>query len=199
MINKVKELRAVVPVPMSEAMQLLKENGGDVEKCVYLYKARSIRHICEQTGCDEAMANKYFESEKYDINRAVSFIREELFDRCFVPVEGVTADKLHAALQWIYLVEDKDFAYSLSFARLSEVVDVMSRIASLKDTAIMLQEVKELYDRIFEGYSDSLPIEDFVRRHRQLDDEEAFVHAARLIPLRLIVIKEEILRFKRNM
>ncbi len=43
MTNKIKELRRIVPVPMHEALQLLKANDGDVEKCVYLFKAKSIK------------------------------------------------------------------------------------------------------------------------------------------------------------
>lgn len=197
-MNKVKELRTIVPVPVSEALKLLRDNDGDIETCVYRYKANSLKYICEQTGCDLAMANHYFEQEKYDINRAISFIRDELFDRNYTPIEGVTAEKLQLALNWLRLIETKDFAYSLTFSRLNEVIEVMSLLEPLRETAEILQKAKQAYDRIFEGYDDSLPIEEFVRRYQQLDHEVDFMNADYLIPLRRIVIAEELRRHLRN-
>ncbi len=199
MIQKVKELRQLVPIPANEALNLLKENDGDVEKCMYLYKAKSIRDICNLTGCDTNMANMYYEREKYDINRAISFIRDELYDRNYRPIEGVTAEKLRTALQWLAMIKDKDFAYSLDFKYLDTVVDIFSRIDTLKDTAILLQDAKKVKDLIFKGYSDSQPMKEFVRRHQKLDLDVDFQKANQSIPIRLIVIAEELRKHLRNL
>ncbi|NDV69291.1 hypothetical protein [Dysgonomonas sp. 25] len=199
MMNKVKELRTILPIPINEALELLRANDGDIETCVYLYKAKALEHICSETGCDKAMADHYYEAEKYDINRAISFINDELFDRNYTPIDGVTFDGLQTALYWLRLIETKDFAYSLSFSRLDEVIDVMLRIEPLHETADMLRKAKAVYDRIFEGYSDNLPIEEFVRRYQQLDHEVDFMNADYLIPLRRIVIAEELRRHLRNL
>lgn len=49
MIDKIKELRKVLPIPIGEAKQLLMENEGDVEKCIYLFKAKSLNEIQDIT------------------------------------------------------------------------------------------------------------------------------------------------------
>lgn len=66
MKEKIIELRKILPIPMGEAIQLLKENDNDIEKCAYLFIAKSIKEIQTLTGCDEAMANQYYKAEKYD-------------------------------------------------------------------------------------------------------------------------------------
>lgn len=88
MINKVKELRTLLPIPINEAMQLLKDNDGDIEKCVYLFKAKAIRDICDLAGCDAEIAQQHYETEKYDFNRTVSSIREAIYDQNYKPVDG---------------------------------------------------------------------------------------------------------------
>ena len=199
MINKVKELRQIVPIPANEALKLLKENDGDIEKCVYLFKAKSIRDICNQTGCDSAMANLYYEREKYDINRAVSFIRDELYDLNYHPIEGVTAEKVNTALEWLYIIRERDFAYSLSYKYLNIVIDVFSRIEFLQNAASLIEKAKAKRDIIFKGYSDAQPMKEFVRRHQKLDLDPDFREANRLIPLQLIVIAEELRRHFRHL
>lgn len=199
MINKVKELRQQVPIPMNEALQLLKENEGDVEQCVYLYKAKSIACIREQTGCDEAMANKFYEAEKLDINRSISFIRDEIYDQNYQPIDGVTKDTIRAALQWVKLVQSKELGYSLDFNQFATVVRTMSAIPELQSVAVLLDKAKKAKEPIFAGYSDDLPIEEFVRRSQRLDDHPDFQDALNSIPLRLTIINEELLKHLRNL
>jgi len=199
MISKVKELRQSVPIPLDEALKLLRENDADVEKCIYLFKAKSIRDICNQTGCDTAMANFYFEREKLDINRAISFIRDELYDRNYKAIEGVTASKIRKALQWLNIIKERDFAYSLDYPFIDEVIDVFSRVEVLKETAILIEGAKTAKDIIFKGYSDAQPMKEFVQRHQKLDLNADFQKANQLIPLQLIVIAEELRRHLRNL
>ncbi len=199
MINKVKELRQIVPIPASEALKLLKENEGDVEKCVYLFKAKSIRDICNATGCEPSMANIYFEREKYDINRAISFIRDELYDQSYKPIEGLTAKKIRTALQWLILVKERNLAYSLDYAEINDVIDTFSRINALNDLVPLIEKAKAAKDIIFKGYSDAQPMKEFVRRNQKLDLNTDFQNANQSIPLRLIVINEELRRHLRNL
>ena len=199
MINKIKELRQIVPIPTSEALNLLNENDGDVEKCVYLFKAKSIRDICNRTGCDTGMANLYYEREKYDINRAISFIQDVMYDRAYQPIEGVTAEKVRQALQWLAMIREKDFAYSLDYKYLDAVLDVFERIDGLKELEVLVKKAKVVKDDIFIGYSDAQPMKEFVRRHQRLDLDADFQRANQSIPLRLIAIAEELQRHLRNL
>ncbi|MBF0648357.1 MAG: hypothetical protein LBT43_05425 [Prevotella sp.] len=199
MTNKIKELRRIVPVPMHEALQLLKANDGDVEKCVYLFKAKSIKEICEQTGCDEQTAAEYYEAEKFDINRAVSNIKEDIYDKNYQPIDGVTKENIGNILQWLRVVEAEDFGISLDYQLLDKALETLSLIPSLNDIATKVKAAKQAKDLIFEGYTDADSLEDFVRRHRKLDDDKDFIEANRIVSLGITVIKEELLRHVRNL
>lgn len=199
MVDKVKELRTIVPVPMGEALQLLKANNGDVEKCIYIFKAKSIEEICKLTGCDEKMAAECYEAEKFDFNRTVSSIKDAIYDQNYKPIEGVTREAVSNILQWMRVIEGEDFGVSLDYQLLDKALDTMSLIPALKKTADMVTKAKAAKDTIFAGYSDTDSLDEFVRRHRQLDDNEDFQTANKLVPLRLTVIKEEILRHLRNL
>lgn len=199
MTNKIKELRRIVPVPMHEASQLLKANDGDVEKCIYLFKAKSIKEICEQTGCDEQTAAEYYKAEKFDINRAISNIKEDIYDKNYQPIDGVSKENIGNILQWLRVVEAEDFGISLDYQLLDKALETLSLIHSLNDIATKVKAAKQAKDLIFEGYTDADSLEDFVRRHRKLDDDKDFIEANRIVSLGITVIKEELLRHVRNL
>jgi hypothetical protein len=199
MTDKIKELRKLVPIPMGEALQLLKANDGDVEKCIYLFKAKSLKEIQGLTGCDEKMASTHYEAEKYDFNRTVSSIREAIFDMNYTPIEGVTKERLSIAYQWLRFIEDKDFGTALDYKFLDETIETMLLIPSLADVAQIVRKAKEAKDRIFEGYSEADPLDEFVRRYKQLDDETNFRLANDTVSLRLTILKDELARHARNL
>lgn len=199
MKEKIIELRKILPIPMGEAIQMLKDNDNDVEKCVYLFKAKSIKQIQSLTGCDEEMVNKYYEAEKYDFNRTVSSIREDLFDKNYTLIEGVTKENISLIYQWLRIIEDKDFGLSLDFSYLNIVLDTLLLIPPLKETAEVVRKAKEAKDTIFEGYSDTDSLDEFVRRHKKLDDNEEFQKADRIVSLKLTIIREELMRHARNL
>lgn len=199
MKEKIIELRKILPIPMDEAIQMLKDNDNDVEKCVYLFKAKSIKEIQSLTGCDEEMANKYYEAEKYDFNRTVSAIREDLFDKNYTLIDGVTKVNISLIYQWLRLIEDKDFGLSLDFSYLNIVLDTLLLIPALKETAETIQKAKDAKDIIFEGYSDTDSLDEFVRRYKKLDDSEEFQKADRIVNLKLTIIREELMRHARNL
>ncbi len=91
---KVKALREIMPIPMAEAVELLKENNGDIKTCAEIFKAKSIELICKETGCSENMAIEFYEKEKFDLNRTISFIKEELFDQNYKPLNNITLENL---------------------------------------------------------------------------------------------------------
>ena len=199
MKEKIIELRKTLPIPMGEAMQMLKDNDNDVEKCVYLFKAKSIKEIQSLTDCDEETANKYYEAEKYDFNRTISAIREDLFDKNYIHIEGITKENISLIYQWLRIIEDKDFGLSLDFSYLTAVLDTLLLIPSLKETAEAIRKAKDAKNIIFEGYSDTDSLDEFVRRYKKLDDNEEFQKADRIVSLKLTIIREELMRHARNL
>lgn len=198
MKEKILELRAQRPIPLMEAKQLLTDNEGDIEKCVLLYTAKAIRMIVEATGTDAATADRHYQAEKYDINLAISMIKEEMYDANYKAIAGVNKDSLSLIKEWIYILETKDFGYSLSYSNLTKAIEVINLIPELDNVVKMLINAKEDYDRVFEGYNDNMPLDEFVRRNRQLDDCPAFIEANSIIPLQIITIKQIISRHLRN-
>lgn len=199
MIEKIKELRTMLPIPMAEAKQLLLDNDGDIETCVLLYTAKAIALITEATGASRELADKHYRKENFDINRAISVINDEIYDANYKPIEGVTKSSLQYAKDWVYAMETYDFATSLRYKWMQQTIQVMQLIPQLKKIAEQLQAAKIVHDIVFDGYNDSLPLEDFVRRNRQLDDITAFQEANTLIPLQIMYIKNEISKHWRNL
>lgn len=197
--ERVKELRSMLPVPMLEALELLKENDGDVEKCIYLFKTKSVKYIMAQTECDAETANKHYEIEKFDVNRAISSIREEQYDNNYKSLDDLTLNGLNTISEWVHLNEEKDFPTSLDYVNLPTAIKTMSLIPDLVSFANKIEKAKEIKDKVFAGYSDSNDISDFVRRHQQIDDDPTFQECQQFCRLSLIKIKEEVTRHKRNL
>lgn len=199
MTENIKELRKAIPIPLTEAIELLKNNNSDIQKCIDIFKTNSIRIICELTGCDKSMASKYYESEKFDFNRTVSSIREDLYDKNYKPIDNITKEKLRQILQWINIAQSEDFGISLNYINMNIVIETIKLIPNLSDISALLEQAKKAKDVLFDGYDDNMPIEEFVRRNKKLDDNSSFQAANENIPLRLTIIKEELLRHLRNM
>lgn len=199
MMQKIKELRAIIPIPVGEALRLMKDNDGNIEQCAELFKAKSIKEICSQTGCSEEMAKQYYGDEKYDLNRTISSIKETIYDENYKPIEGVTKENIRSVLQWIGMMESKDFAFSLDYIHLDNVIETLRLIPALTEIAVVIKTVKAVKDKIFEGYTDNLPLDEFVRRHKRLDDNPDFRQANAALPLKVTVMKDELLRHLRNL
>lgn len=197
--EKVKALRELMPIPMGEALELLKENEGNISVSANLFKAKSLQHIQKETGCSAEMANEFYEKEKFDINRTISFIREELFDLNYKPISDVTLDRLNKTRSWIAIVQEKDFATSLDYIELDTVIKTLHALPALKDLAINLKKAKKIKETIFKGYSDDLSIDEFVWRNVKLDDDPQFQEAYRRITLSGTIIIDEINRHRRNL
>ncbi len=196
---KVKALRETMPIPMAEALKLLKENDGDIKLCADIFKTKSIEYICLETACSKEMALEFYEKEKFDLNRTISFIREELFDQNYKPIHNITLENLNKTRSWIAIVQEKDFATSLDYNELVSVIQTLAAIPSLREIAMVLKQAKKIKDSIFKGYSDNLSIDEFVRRNVKLDDDPDFQKAYHRISLSTTIIIDEINRHRRNL
>lgn len=199
MTEKVKELRKHVPIPMGEALKLLKENDGDIEICIYLFKASCVKQIMEQTGCDEEMAAAHYEAEGLDLNKAISSVRETLFDANYSPIENVTIENIKKIHQWLNMVEDKDFITSLDYNFLPDVILTFASLPDMNEVSEMLSRAKTIKDEYFEGYSDADSMEEFIRRNKLLDDNEEIFKINDAILLKITLIDKELSRHLRNL
>ena len=196
---KVKALREIMPVPIAEALKLLKENNGDIKLCAEIFKSKSIEYICKETGCTKDMATQFYEKEKFDLNRTISFIREELFDQNYKAINNLSLENLNKTRSWVAIVQEKDFATSLDYSELETVIKVLVAIPSLREIGMALKQAKRIKDSIFKGYSDDLSIDEFVRRNVKLDDDVEFQKSYQRISLSSTIIIDEINRHRRNL
>ncbi len=192
------ELRKQLPVPIAEAVSLLQMHGGNVDACVEAFKAQRIDDICQATGCSSDMASEFYAKEKFDFNRTVSAIREVLYDQNYHRPEGLTKDGLDAISDWIYLVESHDFPTALDYIHLVKAINTLALLPRYKDAADALLSAKAIKEKIFEGYSNSDSMEEFVRRHQRIDDDIEFQKKQSYCVQKLTLIKEELARHKRN-
>ena len=199
MTEKIKELRKIVPIPMGEALLLLKENDGDVEMCVYLFKAKSVKQIMEQTGCDEKIAAEHYEAEGLDLNKAISSVRETLFDQNYIPIQNITIENIKKVHQWLNTIEEKDFITSLDYNFLPDVILTFSSLRDMKEVADMIEKAKTIKDKYFEGYSDTDSLEEFIRRNKLLDENDEIFKINDAILLKITLIDKELSRHLRNL
>ncbi|SHF05686.1 hypothetical protein [Dysgonomonas macrotermitis] len=196
--SKIKELRNLLPIPMSEAIQLLKDNDGDIQSCVEIFKKKTIDYISKEAGCNKKTAQKYYEREKFDINRTISMIREDIYDKNYKSIAEVTADRLSKVRSWIAFVEEKDFASALDYNEIQEVIQTLLLIPETKHFGIAIQRARKIKDTIFDKYSDDLSIDEFIRRNVKLDDNDEFRKLFHSVTVSLAILKEEIIRHRRN-
>lgn len=197
-IKLVSELRKLVPIPIFEAKKLIEKTGGDVEQAVYLYKEKTIKEIMAKTHCTRAEVCEVYELEKLDINRTISILKEKEYDRNYKRIEGIDKHSLLYVRDWLYILESEDFATSLGYKKLDSVIAIFKKIPKLHLIGEEIQTVKYEYDTIFTGYTDSAPIDDFIRRNCLLDNNRIFLEANKNIPLQIEAIKDEIRRHWRN-
>lgn len=196
--DKIKKVRDAIPAPMSEVLKTLKENDGDVTESIAIIKKRNIIHICQQTGCTEQEAIKEYNTEKYDLNRTISSIREKIYDRSYKPIKGVTCDNIRSILDWMHTVDKYDFISALSFDKLNIVIDTLSAIPTLAEVASKIKEAQKAKDIILAG-EQHMSNEEFIKQNTILDVHPACIEGSEYYRLKHTIINEEVLRHLRNL
>lgn len=195
---RIKELRLAVPIPISEGIKLLKENDNNVDKCISIFIKNSIDKIVQITNCEKSIAETKFREEKFDINVAISIINRDMYDANYQSIEGLSKSDLLKAREWFNIVQMDGFYVSMTYTNVEDVIKVLNLIPNLKDVATIIQNAYTVYGRIFEGYSDCDPIEEFVRRNKRLDDSLEFNENMVLFKTKTIKLNEELSNHIRN-
>ncbi|MPT34694.1 MAG: hypothetical protein E2604_06315 [Flavobacterium sp.] len=72
--TKIKILRSRTAIPLDVAIQLLKENNGDIDASEQAFHHNKIRAIVFEAECDYETAKEYYELCKYDTTKAIERI-----------------------------------------------------------------------------------------------------------------------------
>jgi hypothetical protein len=76
-IQKIIELRKRLPISLTEAKELLAETD-DLVVCEQIYHQNNIKTIQRITQCEEVTANKFYTITKFDVEKAIQKIHEQL-------------------------------------------------------------------------------------------------------------------------
>lgn len=74
--TKIKILRSRTAIPLDVAIQLLKENNGDIDASEQAFHHNKIRAIVFEAECDYETAKEYYELCKYDTTKAIERIND---------------------------------------------------------------------------------------------------------------------------
>lgn len=87
--QKIKALRDKLSIPLDTAMELINENNGDLLICEQEFHKNNINTICRLAECNETLAEKYYQICKFDIEKSIKKIHEQLFYLTTTPNEPI--------------------------------------------------------------------------------------------------------------
>lgn len=194
---ELKLLRQRVPVSITEALQILKANQGNIVLSEKQFIEQSINTICIQTGCRREVAIERFATYKYDLTKAVSSIKEQQYNLSYVQPAGVTAEKLRLVVKWLELetCETFDFALDYEFDRL---IEVLEHIPTLHRFADILKGAKARQQTIFNRCSQRHHKDVYTYSRNKLIRDAAFKKYQEMFELSKFFLEEEINRHLRN-
>ncbi|MGH1386005.1 hypothetical protein [Kordia sp.] len=155
-IQKVKELRERLSIPLNTAMELIQENNSDLSRCEQEFHRHNINTICRLTQCNEEIAKKYYRICKFSIEKAIKKINEQLFFLTATPNEPI--DKIgfilwaendsinkyiNAGNEKSLFIQAKDFDY---------VINVFKSVYPLKNE---YGEIENGFDILSNNYFDN--------------------------------------------
>lgn len=197
--SKIKDIRNIIPIPISEALNLLKKYEGDVEKCIATAKEANLELIVKETGCSREEAEKMYETEKYDLIRTISAIREDIYDRNYQPVDGITRKAMSAVLEWMNIVEKDDYLTALSYKDLTIVIAALKHLSQRHSEILStLQEARRTRDILLTD-EDKMTTQEFVKQNTILDVHPASLKGIAAYNTRKTLLREEVLRHLRNL
>lgn len=75
-IEKIKQLRSQLALPIGYAWQLLQQNQGNVQQSIQAYHQQNIARICQQTECEESLAKmtywRFFNTKQTDHEHCIA-------------------------------------------------------------------------------------------------------------------------------
>ena len=127
--EKIKILRSKITIPIDIAIKILQENSNDVELCVQKFHRNNINTICRLAECNDTIAEKYYSICKYDIEKAIIKIHEQLFYLTTKPDEPIdkigfviwdeneSLNEYETSRDRSLFIQAKDFEYIIDIIR----------------------------------------------------------------------------------
>lgn len=142
-IDKIKELRSLIPVGLLDARRLLGINNNNLEKSRSQFITEEVKALCFKTGEKEELVAKLFFEEEYDKNRTKDRIDDIVYDRDFSSMNLKTSIfDLKMLDAWLLTVQSFGLMNSLQTNNFDSIVLVVEELG-LKEFS---RELKEAHD-----------------------------------------------------
>lgn len=177
-LQKIKELREKLSIPVDLAKELVCENDGNLLLCEQEYHRNNINTICRLAECDETVAEKYYHICKFNVKKSVTKVHEQLFSLTTTPGEPVdkigfilwaeneSLDKYVTSRDRSLFIQTKDFEY---------VIEVFQSVFPLKDSNRIVTQTS--FDVVSENEFDNKACRIIVERMAQIRTKDPNVES----------------------
>ena len=143
-LSKAKELRNKVPIPLIEAINLLKQNNCDSVLCEQIFINNRISEIRQQTGCSEKVVRQKYIEAQFDVARTINSIREkpyDSYDRQYKIPDFLTLEKIHIIYQWLdFLCNERFWSLIDGYETIINVLKQMDNMTPIYDALVKAPE-----------------------------------------------------------
>lgn len=161
-IQKLKELRKRLSISLTEAKELLAETD-DLVVCEQIYHQNNRKTIQRLTQCEEVTANKFYTITKFDVEKAVQKIHEQLV--FFTATPGESLEKIGYVL-WEenvaldHYITSRDRTLFIQSKDFEIVLPVFKSVFPLKNP--LNDEVQIAFDSVSNNLFDNKTCNDIV-------------------------------------
>lgn len=90
--KRIKNLSKRLSVSLGTALQLIKENGDNIEACETAFHKNNMNTICRLGECDESVAKELYYRYSFDVEKTIKRINEQA--TCLTPAPNKTCNKI---------------------------------------------------------------------------------------------------------
>ena len=144
---KIIALRKLIPLPITQAKELLMKYDGKVEDCFEQAKQRYLEELQTQTGYEIQEIAPVYTAFKYDFNKTVGHFRrlkeDTEFDRS--RLLGMTDARLALFEKFLQIEDHEGLLSAILMDRFDEVVSFLSHQLNLMELGSILETTKVAY------------------------------------------------------
>ncbi|MCU0437016.1 MAG: hypothetical protein MUC49_03815 [Raineya sp.] len=157
-LEELKFLRKRIPIAISQAILLLNDYQGDTEIVQKIFKEQCIQEIIKATHCSWKIAEEAYLYTRYDVDKAITLVIEDEFDRNYVSHPEITKEKLKVVRNWLDWNSNNHYwQLYLSLAETTDIViSILTHLKDFEDLKNLLISNPMLPEKIFNLYKDRL-------------------------------------------
>ncbi len=208
-LKEAKELRQRIPIPLNEALRLLEKYSGNKELTVVefndtlatiekQFKLDAINSVVEKTGSSLIEAEQALSECKLDIQRAISYLEEQAYDRKYIPSKHITKQGLEIFDEWLKYENHEGLNNVIDF-EFETITTILSHIPELKVVERALRLAKQRKDEIFNGYFYDGDIENYLQYSNRFKQDQVYKQSEKDIANNMSKLERELSRHWRNL